>query len=125
VASLTLLIIQLNEHEKSLGAWKYLLVAVLLFLSAMMVSTVKYPTFKSLGLRSTSTFIKAIGMALFLGLVLVLQERILFYVLPALFTIYLLYGFVRPRISRRVRLEIEEESEEDEESGGQGGQRQD
>ncbi|MEI6566215.1 MAG: CDP-diacylglycerol--serine O-phosphatidyltransferase [Verrucomicrobiota bacterium] len=123
VASLTLLIIQLNEHEKSLGVWKYLLVAVLLFLSAMMVSTVKYPTFKSLGLRSTSTFIKAIGMALFLGLVLVLQERILFYVLPALFTIYLLYGFVRPRISRRVRLEIEEESEEDEESGGQGGQR--
>ncbi len=114
VASLTLLIIQLNENEKTLGRWKYLLVAVLLFLSAMMVSTVKYPTFKSLGLRSTSTFAKAIGAALFLGFVLVLQERILFYVLPALFTIYLLYGFVRPRISRRVRREIEEEEDEDE-----------
>jgi len=81
------------------------------------VSTVKYPTFKTLGLRSTSTFTKAIGAALFMGFVLVLQERILYYVLPAIFTVYLLYGFVRPRISRQVRREIEEEEEEEEEAG--------
>ena len=37
-------------------------------------------------------------------------------VLPVIFTIYLLYGFIRPRISRKVRHEIEEE--EDEEGGG-------
>src|SRR6266851_3338245 len=42
VASLTLLIIQLNEKDRELGRWGYLLAAVLLFLSAMMVSTVKY-----------------------------------------------------------------------------------
>src|SRR5438874_7784439 len=54
VASLTLLIIHINEKERVLGYGKYFLVAVLLFLSAMMVSTVKYPSFKSLGLRSTS-----------------------------------------------------------------------
>jgi len=59
VSSLTLLIIRLNEHDRSLGKWKYLLVLVLLFLSAMMVSTVKYPSFKSLGLRSSSTFEKS------------------------------------------------------------------
>jgi CDP-diacylglycerol--serine O-phosphatidyltransferase len=111
VASLTLLIIQLNG--KDLGNWKYFLVVVLLFLSAMMVSTVKYPSFKSLGLRSTSTFLKAILTALFVGLILVLQEKILYYVLPAFFTLYLVYGFVRPRISRRVRHEIEEEDDED------------
>src|SRR5438046_5485087 len=75
VASLTLLIIELNEKDKSLGKWNYLLVVVLVFLSAMMVSTVKYPSFKSLGLRSTSTFAKAIIAALFLGFVLVLQEK--------------------------------------------------
>lgn len=115
VASLTLLIIHLNEKEKTLGPWKYLLVVVLLFLSAMMVSTVRYPSFKSLGLRSTSTFAKAIIAALFLGLILVLQVKILYYVLPAFFTLYLVYGFVRPRISRRIRHEIEEE---DEENGG-------
>ena len=113
VASLTLLIIQLNEKDRSLGNWKYLLAVVLVFLSAMMVSTVKYPSFKSLGLRSTSTFAKAIVAALFLGLILVLQEKILFYVLPALFTAYLLYGFVRPFISRKMRHEIEEDEEFD------------
>src|ERR1041385_678997 len=41
VASLTLLIIHLNEKEKNLGNSKYLLVLVLVFLSAMMVSHVK------------------------------------------------------------------------------------
>ena len=113
VSSLTLLILRLNEKDKTLGNWKWLLVVVLLFLSAMMVSTVKYPSFKSLGLRSTSTFAKAIITALFLGLILVLRERILYYVLPAFFTLYLVYGFIRPRMSRRVRREIEEEDEED------------
>jgi CDP-diacylglycerol--serine O-phosphatidyltransferase len=114
VSSLTLLIIQLNEKEKTLGNWKYLLAVVLVFLAAMMVSTVRYPTFKSLGLRSTSTFTKAILAAGCLGLVVVLQERILFYVLPAFFTLYLLYGFVRPWLSRAWRREIEEEEDEEE-----------
>jgi len=113
VASLTLLIIHLNEKDKSLGKWNYLLAIVLIFLSAMMVSTVRYPSFKSLGLRSRSTFTKAIGTALFLGCLLVLRERILFYVLPAFFTLYLLYGFVRPSISRAWRREIEEEDEDE------------
>jgi CDP-diacylglycerol--serine O-phosphatidyltransferase len=116
VASLTLLIIQLNEKDKSLGAWKYVPAVVLLFLSAMMVSTVKYPSFKALGLRSTSTFTKIIIAVLFLGLILVLREKILFYVLPFLFTAYLVYGFIRPRISRQMRREIEEEDEEDDEA---------
>jgi len=113
VSSLTLLIIQLNEKDKSLGGWKYVIAAVLLFLSAMMVSTVKYPSFKSLGLRSKSTFTKAILAALFVGSLLVLWDYILFYVLPAIFTLYLLYGFIRPRISRRMRREIEEADEDE------------
>src|SRR5882724_13530707 len=90
VASLTLLIIHFNENEKSLGKWNYFIAFVLIFLSAMMVSTVKYPSFKSLGLRSKSTFVKAIGVALFAGCILILQEKILYYVLPAFFTAYLL-----------------------------------
>lgn len=125
VASLTLMVIKLNETPVKtadgsmavgieLGAWKYFLAVVLLFLSAMMVSTVKYPTFKSLGLRSTSTFSKALLGALFLGLILVFREKILYYLLPAFFTLYLIYGFIRPRISRRMRHEIEEEEEEEE-----------
>jgi CDP-diacylglycerol--serine O-phosphatidyltransferase len=114
VASLTLLIIHFNEHEKTLGLWNYLLAVVLVFLSAMMVSTVRYPSFKSLGLRSTSTFTKAIGAALFIGCMLILRERVLYFVLPAFFTLYLVYGFIRPSISRAWRREIEEEEDEDE-----------
>ena len=112
VASLTLLIIHFNEKEKSLGHWNYLIVLVLVFLSAMMVSTVRYPSFKALGLRSTSTFTKMIGAALFVGCILILQEKILYYVLPAFFTAYLIYGFVRPSLSRAWRREIEEEDDE-------------
>jgi CDP-diacylglycerol--serine O-phosphatidyltransferase len=34
-------------------------------------------------------------------------------VLPVVFISYLVYGFVRPRISRAIRKEIEEEGEDD------------
>jgi len=113
VSSLTLLIIHLNEKDKDLGPWKYLLAAVLLFLSAMMVSTVRYPSFKSLGLRSSSTFTKAILGALFIGSLVVLWRVVLVYFLPVFFTLYLFYGFIRPRISRQIRREIEEEDEDE------------
>jgi CDP-diacylglycerol--serine O-phosphatidyltransferase len=116
VASLTLFIIKLNEKEKDLGHWGYLLPVVLVFLSAMMVSEVKYPSFKSFGFRSTTTFSKVIVAALFVGLLLILQEKILYYVLPLFFTGYLLYGFVRPHISRAWRKEIEEDDDESEEA---------
>jgi CDP-diacylglycerol--serine O-phosphatidyltransferase len=112
VASLTLLIIHFNQNAKSLGHWNYLIAFVLVFLSAMMVSTVRYPSFKSLGLRSTTTFLKIIVGALFVGCILILRERILYYVLPAFFTAYLIYGFVRPSLSRAWRREIEEEDDE-------------
>src|SRR5271165_1872809 len=72
VASLTLFIIKLNEKERDLGHWAYLLPVVLVFLSAMMVSEVRYPSFKSLGLRSTTTFLKVVIGALFLGCLLIL-----------------------------------------------------
>jgi CDP-diacylglycerol---serine O-phosphatidyltransferase len=115
VASLTLLIIHFNENEKSLGHWNYFIAAVLVFLSAMMVSTVKYPSFKSLGLRSKSTFTKAIGAALFVGCIMILRQKILYYVLPTFFTAYLIYGFVRPSLSRAWRREIEEEDDDESE----------
>ncbi len=114
VASLTLFIIKLNEKEKNLGHWAYLLPVVLVFLSAMMVSEVRYPSFKSLGLRSTTTFLKVIIGALFLGFLLVLRDKIIYYVLPLFFTAYLLYGFIRPHISRTWRREIEEDEDDSE-----------
>ena len=114
VASLTLFIIHLNKNEKDLGHWGYLLPAVLIFLSAMMVSEVRYPSFKSLGLRSSTTFLKVVIAALFVGCLLILREKILYYVLPLFFTAYLVYGFVRPRLSRAWRKEIEEDEDDPE-----------
>ncbi len=113
VGSVTLLIIHLNEKERGLGPWQYVPAVVLVFLSAMMVSTVKYPSFKTLGLRSTSTFSKAIVAAAVLGGLLILREKVLYYALPLFFTCYLIYGFIRPRISRKMRRDIEEDDEED------------
>jgi CDP-diacylglycerol--serine O-phosphatidyltransferase len=103
---------KLDENERQLGPLKYILPVVLVFLSMMMVSTVKYPSFKALGLRSTITFPKIIVIALIFGFVFIWWKTMLFYVLPAFFTLYLVYGFIRPRISHRVRYEIEEEEDE-------------
>jgi CDP-diacylglycerol--serine O-phosphatidyltransferase len=117
VASLTLFIIKAQEKVRDLGHWGYLLPVVLIFLSAMMVSEVRYPSFKSLGLRSTTTFLKVIVAALFVGLLLILREKILYYVLPLFFTAYLVYGFVRPWLSRAWRREIEDEDDDEPEAG--------
>jgi CDP-diacylglycerol--serine O-phosphatidyltransferase len=114
VASLTMLLIHLDERGFAPSRWKYALPVLLLFLAAMMVSTVKYPTFKKLDLKATTTFTKLIIGALLVGAIVVLQERILYIVMPIVFTAYLVYGFIRPRLSRKTRHEIEDEEEEDE-----------
>ena len=119
VASLTLLMLWLDERgwlgeRFSVSKWRFLLPAMLLFLSWMMVSEVRYPSFKSLDLRATRTFTKTLIAILFIGLIVVLREKILVFVLPLIFSAYLIYGFIRPHVSRRIRREIEEEeSDED------------
>jgi CDP-diacylglycerol--serine O-phosphatidyltransferase len=116
VASLTLLMIWLQEKNFYKSYLKYILPALLLFLSWMMVSSVKYPTFKTLDLKATRTFTKTLIGILFIGAVLVLQQNFLVFVLPVIFTAYLLYGFIRPRISHQMRREIEEEDEDENDS---------
>ena len=118
VASLTLFMIWWDEKDFAKGSLRYVLPVLLLFLSWMMVSNVKYPTFKTLDLRATRTFTKTLVAILFLGSILIFREKILVFVLPAFFTAYLLYGFVRPRISWKIRHEIEEEEEEEEQGPG-------
>ena len=112
VASLTLFMIWWDEKDFATGNWRYFLPVLLLFLSWMMVSNVKYPSFKTLDLRATRTFTKTLLAILFLGSILIFREKILVFVLPVFFTAYLVYGFIRPRISRQMRYEIEEEEEE-------------
>lgn len=128
VASVTLLLLWVEDDavKKSLWhvvlerntAWRYGLPVLMLFLSFMMVSEVKYPTFKSLNLKAKRNFTKLVVAVLFIGLILILREKILFVVLPLFFTLYLLYGFIRPALPYRTREEIEEEEEEESETPG-------
>jgi CDP-diacylglycerol--serine O-phosphatidyltransferase len=113
VASLTLFMMWWDEKDFPNGQWRYVLPVLLLFLSWMMVSSVKYPSFKTLDLRATRTFTKTLVALIFIGSIVVSQGKILVFILPCFFTAYLIYGFIRPRISRRIRHEIEEEEEED------------
>jgi CDP-diacylglycerol--serine O-phosphatidyltransferase len=114
VASLTLFLMWDEERiDLSTGKWRYLLPGLLLFLSVMMVSEVKYPSFKTLDLRARRTFGRTVIVIIFVTALVIMRRIILPVVLPVMFTIYLLYGFIRPRISRKVRHEIEEEDEED------------
>ncbi len=80
----------------------------------------RYPSFKSLGFRSSTTFLKLVVVAIFIGALLILREKILYYVLPLFFTGYLLYGFIRPNISRAWRREIEEDEDEEDIDGKDG-----
>ncbi|MDX1952842.1 MAG: CDP-diacylglycerol--serine O-phosphatidyltransferase [Verrucomicrobiota bacterium] len=113
VASLTLFIMWWDDKGLAAGPWRYLLPVILLFLSMMMVSEVKYPSFKKLDLRATKPFTKLVLGAIFFGVILIFRDKVLPVFLPTLFTAYLLYGFVRPRISRKMRREIEDEDEEE------------
>lgn len=121
VTSLTFFMIWLNEigwmEEKfSHSKWRYLLPVLMLFLSWMMVSRVKYPSFKVLNLRTTRSFPGMLIAILLLGVIVVSRGKALMFILPLFFTAYLIYGFIRPRLSRRTRRDIIEEDgdEEDE-----------
>src|SRR5581483_8106711 len=73
VASLTLMVIWWDEKEFAKGSWKFALPVLMLFLSWMTVSEVKYPTFKSLDLRATRTFTKTLLAVIFIGSLVILK----------------------------------------------------
>jgi CDP-diacylglycerol--serine O-phosphatidyltransferase len=112
ISSITLFILWHYRFEKQLkiGDGKYVLVALMIFLSFMMFSKFEYPSFKGLNWRTQFSLPKFMGAVVLLGLNIIYYEW-----MPALmFVGYLLYGFLRPFISRAWRREIEEEDEEDE-----------
>jgi CDP-diacylglycerol--serine O-phosphatidyltransferase len=116
VASLTLLLLWIEEQGFPESRWRYLLPVLLLFLSAMMVSEVKYPSFKSLDFRARRSFSKMLAIVLVIAIFVILWDKVLPIAAPLIFSTYLVYGFVRPWLPKRTRQGIEEEDvEEDEE----------
>jgi CDP-diacylglycerol---serine O-phosphatidyltransferase len=111
VASLTLLLMYLDDRDFAKGTWRFALPFLLVFLSIMMVSEVKYPAFKKINWRTRHPFARTVVIILCAGLLFVVWDTVIHFVLPLFFTAYLLYGLVRSRISRKMIAEIEEESE--------------
>ena len=112
VASLTLFLLWIEEKGFSESKLRFALPVLLLFLSAMMVSEVKYPSFKSLDFRAKRSFFKMLIIVLCVGCFFILWENVLPVLAPLVFTVYLLYGFVRPYLSRAWRRGIEDEEDE-------------
>ena len=119
VASITLFLLWLDDRgwldeRFAKTPWRYVLPVIMVFLSFMMVSEVKYPSFKSLDWRAKRTFPKMVAIILAAAFLFIARQQILPVVLPLIFTAYLIYGFIRPRLSRKIVHEIEEEDEEEE-----------
>ncbi len=113
IASLTFLLIDLykTDHELQLGIWKYILAGAMLGLSLLMISDIRYPSFKKVGWKTRGT----LG-AIVIALLLVFATIQFRYVMPVvLFSLFLLYGFVRPWVSQKLRKEIEVETDAEDE----------
>jgi CDP-diacylglycerol--serine O-phosphatidyltransferase len=120
VASLTLFLFWFEDKGFAESRLRFLLPGLLLFLSAMMVSEVKYPSFKALDFRARRSFVKMLLIVLCIGAFVLLWEKVLPVAAPAIFTLYLLYGFVRPFLPHHTLHEIEEEEEEEDRPTGPG-----
>src|SRR6266581_4179801 len=111
IASITLFLLWLAEGEHRLGSWKFVLPPLLLFLPFMMFSQFEYPSFKAINWKTK----KSIPRFLVIILILIFTALNFEWMPALLFLAYLLYGFLRPWLSREWRREIEEEiGEEDE-----------
>ena len=110
-ASITLFMLGLQENDRVIGPWRYALGPLLLFLSWMMFSHFKYPSFKAINWRTQKSLPRLLA-----AIVIILLTILYYRWMPALlFISYLLYGFFRPFVSKRLRKEIEEDEGDDDE----------
>lgn len=107
IASLTFLLIDLYKNDHEIGFWKYVLAGAMLGLSLLMISDIRYPSFKKVGWRTRGNL-----WMIVVAVVLVFMTIQFRYIMPVfLFSVYLLYGMIRPWLSQKLRKEIEIESE--------------
>ena len=113
IASVTLCMLWFDEKNRDIGQGKWVLPPLMVFLSWMMFSGFRYPSFKSLNLRTTRSlpkFIAIVGVLIFTALH--------YQWMPAvIFISYLLYGFLRPFLSRKMKQEIEDEIDDEDDEG--------
>lgn len=113
IVSTMYLVIYMYRTDYDLGLLKYVFAAAMVGISILMMSRVLYPSFKHINFRTRST------MTALVATVLIIVAFFCFpWVMPAiLFCCYVIYGLVRPWLTRtwKARLEarsIDEESSE-------------
>ncbi len=111
ISSITLLLLWLQNENREIGPWKYALAVLMVLLSFLMVSNIEYPSFKSVNFRTRRSF----DWVLISILIIAITVKNWQWMPAVLFVSYLMYGLVRPWISRRWRKEIEIEDETPEE----------
>ncbi len=114
IASLTELLLWFDQDRREIGAWRFALPPLMVFLAFMMFSQFRYPSFKAINWRTQRTLPTLVTIV-----VLVLFTAFEYqWMLAVLFLSYLMYGFLRPWLSRSWRRSIEQElGERGEEAG--------
>ena len=91
------------DGAMDLGVFKYVIALAMAGVSVLMMSRVVYPSFKHINMRTRGTMYAIV--------LIVLTVICIFkfpWVMPAvIFSIYLLYGLVRPWVARRWRNRLE------------------
>lgn len=101
IASLVFLLSNFYAANKSLGGWNYVLVGVMLGLSILMITNVRYPSFKKVDWRTKGSYWGILLGAIVLALIFNPVTRS--YTPAVIFTFYLLYGLIRPFLPRNTR----------------------
>ena len=86
-----------------LGVFKYVIALAMAGVSILMMSRVVYPSFKHINMRTRGTMYAIVFIVL--AVICIFKFP---WVMPAvIFSIYLLYGLVRPWVARRWRNRLE------------------
>lgn len=88
VVSLVLFLIKLADLDRSLHRWALVLPLLLLLIAILMVSTVRYPSFKKVDWQTRTRLRTFVGLLVVLGVVVVFQEEALLII----FLGYISYG---------------------------------
>ncbi|MEE3175800.1 MAG: CDP-diacylglycerol--serine O-phosphatidyltransferase [Verrucomicrobiota bacterium] len=105
ISALTLFVLWVAESEKDLSRLRIVFLLLMLFLSYLMISSIKYPSFKKVTWKTQRPLPWVVGAIVVLMLTIYNYQW-----MPALLlVIYALYGLARPFIGQRLRKGIEDE----------------
>ncbi|MCS7063553.1 MAG: CDP-diacylglycerol--serine O-phosphatidyltransferase [Methylacidiphilales bacterium] len=106
IASIVMVMLAFYEKGSAFveGWWRYCLVLLLVLLSFMMFSKMRYPSFKGLGWGTKPK------LTWFIAIVLGVVLLVFFFpwAVAIVFLLYFVYGFIRPLLSLGMRREIEQ-----------------